>query len=247
MKLLFIDYSLAFNTRVPSCLIKKLKNQGFNTSTVHVVPWLPVRQTPGGDGWRIHLFHAHPEHRSTPGLHIEPPAVLPVNTWLSGHFQFQPHHQHSCGRPDDSTPFYTASSRREYCAFISPHHIKRYQSNIRGHCCSTSELFAEVIHALNLRLSTKARPERWDVLMTCEAWSPLKKQLATVRRTKQRRCKEGSSLWWYCESLCKEGYWKGVPEGSRGGVKTTTYSWTSVRQRSWYWTLARSKERTTPP
>ncbi len=52
VRLLFVDYSSAFNTIVPSRLLTKLKDLGLNTS-------IPDGQNPGGEGGLIHLFHPH--------------------------------------------------------------------------------------------------------------------------------------------------------------------------------------------
>ena len=49
VRMLFIDYSSAFNTIVPSKLITKLRILGLNTS-LELDPGLPDRLPPGGEG-----------------------------------------------------------------------------------------------------------------------------------------------------------------------------------------------------
>ncbi len=81
-RLLFIDYSSAFNTIVPTKLANKLTGLGLNTLTLRLDPRLPHRQTSSGEGRPVHLKLHHPERRSPAGLRSESPAILSLHTWL---------------------------------------------------------------------------------------------------------------------------------------------------------------------
>ncbi len=74
VRLLFIDYSSAFNTIVPTKLAVKLSDLGLNTS-LH-------RQTTSGESRPVHLQLHNPERRSPTGLCPEPPALLSLHTRL---------------------------------------------------------------------------------------------------------------------------------------------------------------------
>ncbi len=81
VKLLFIDYSSAFNTLVPIKLAFKLTDRGLNSSL-----WLdsrfPHRQTSSGESSPVHLKLHHSELRSPTGLCPESPALLSLHTRL---------------------------------------------------------------------------------------------------------------------------------------------------------------------
>jgi hypothetical protein len=65
--MLFIDYSLAFNTIVPSKLITKLKTLGLNTSC----NWILYIQTGHPQvvmGRKQHICHTDPQHRGPSGV-----------------------------------------------------------------------------------------------------------------------------------------------------------------------------------
>ena len=66
--MLFIDYSSAFNTIVPSKLIIKRRNLGLNTSLCNwILDFLTGRQ----QVVRVvkqHIRHADPQHRSPSGV-----------------------------------------------------------------------------------------------------------------------------------------------------------------------------------
>ena len=55
--MLFIDYSSAFNSIVPSKLITKLRTLGLNTSLCN---WILDWPLPGGKGRQQHICHAGP-------------------------------------------------------------------------------------------------------------------------------------------------------------------------------------------
>ncbi len=70
-RLLFIDYSSAFNTIVPIKLTSKLTGLGLNTSLCGLDSRFPHRQTSSGEGRPVHLKLHHPERRSPAGLRSE--------------------------------------------------------------------------------------------------------------------------------------------------------------------------------
>jgi hypothetical protein len=79
VRVLFIDYSSAFNTIVPSKLITKLRTLGLNTSLWNrILDFLMVRP-PGGKGNNI-LIHVDPQHRGPSGVPAQSPPVLPVHS-----------------------------------------------------------------------------------------------------------------------------------------------------------------------
>ncbi len=81
VRLLFIDYSSAFNTIVPTKLAVKLSDFGLNTS---LCDWIQDhhRQTTSGKGRPVHLQLHHSERRSPTGLCPEPPALLSIHPRL---------------------------------------------------------------------------------------------------------------------------------------------------------------------
>ncbi|GAA6081490.1 uncharacterized protein LOC107695764, partial [Tachysurus ichikawai] len=78
-RLLFIDYSSAFNTIVPIKLASKLMDLGLNSSLCN---WreLPLRQTSSGESRPVHLQLHHPERWSPTRLCPESPALLSLHT-----------------------------------------------------------------------------------------------------------------------------------------------------------------------
>ncbi len=79
VRLLFIDYSSAFNTIVPTKLAVKLSDLGLNTS---LDSRYPHRQTTSGESRPVHLQLHNPERRSPTGLCTEPPAILSIHPRL---------------------------------------------------------------------------------------------------------------------------------------------------------------------
>ena len=55
VRMLFIDYSSAFNTIVPSKLITKLRNLGLNTSLCNWILVFLTGRPPGGKGREQHI------------------------------------------------------------------------------------------------------------------------------------------------------------------------------------------------
>ncbi|CDQ69829.1 unnamed protein product [Oncorhynchus mykiss] len=88
--MLFIDYSAAFNTIVPTKLITKLRTLALNTSLCNWI--LPDRLTPGGEGRQQHIRHADPQHGDPSGVRAQSPPVLSVHPRLRGRARLQHHH-----------------------------------------------------------------------------------------------------------------------------------------------------------
>jgi hypothetical protein len=68
VRMLFIDYSSAFNTIVPSKLVTKLRTLGLNTSLCNWILRTPDRLPPGGEGRQHHLHHADTQHWGPTGV-----------------------------------------------------------------------------------------------------------------------------------------------------------------------------------
>ncbi len=82
VRLLFIDYSSAFNTIVPTKLAVKLSDLGPKHFTLWLDSRFPHCQTTSGESRPVHLQLNHPEHRSPTGLCPEPPAILSIHPRL---------------------------------------------------------------------------------------------------------------------------------------------------------------------
>ncbi len=79
-RLLFIDYSSAFNTIVPIKLASKLTDLGLNSS---LCDWIQDFLTSRPQVVKVGQFHLklhHPERRSPTGLCPESPALLSLHT-----------------------------------------------------------------------------------------------------------------------------------------------------------------------
>ncbi len=79
VRMLFVDYSLAFNTIVPATLVAKLQTLGLNRS-LQLDPGLPDSQKSGGQNGQQHLISPGPQHWCSAGLRPQPTLVLPVHT-----------------------------------------------------------------------------------------------------------------------------------------------------------------------
>ncbi len=73
VRMLFVDYSSAFNTIVPSTLVTK-------QISVQLDPGLPDRQKSGGQSGQQHLISPGPQHWCSAGLCPQPTPELPVHT-----------------------------------------------------------------------------------------------------------------------------------------------------------------------
>ncbi len=80
VRMLFVDYSSAFNTIVPATLVAKLQSLGLSRSLCSFDPGLPDKQKSGGQNGQQHLIFPDPQHWCSAGLHPQPTPVLPVHT-----------------------------------------------------------------------------------------------------------------------------------------------------------------------
>jgi len=79
VRLLFIDYSLAFNTIIPSKLTSKLLNLGLNSLLCNWIQDILLHRSQVVEvGW--FTSHHHPERRSATGLCSESPTLLSLHT-----------------------------------------------------------------------------------------------------------------------------------------------------------------------
>ena len=60
VRMLFIDYSSAFNTKVPTKFITKLRSLGLNTSLCNWILDFLTDRPPGGKSRQQHVCHADP-------------------------------------------------------------------------------------------------------------------------------------------------------------------------------------------
>ncbi len=79
-RLLFIDYSSAFNTIVPTKLTNKLTGLGLNTSLCDWIQDFLTGRPQVVKVGQLHLKLHHPERRSPAGLRSESPAILSLHT-----------------------------------------------------------------------------------------------------------------------------------------------------------------------
>ncbi len=80
VRMLFVDYSSAFNTIVPATLVANLQTLGLNRSLCRLDPGLPDRQKSSGQNGQQHLITPDPQHWCTAGLRPQPTPVLPIHT-----------------------------------------------------------------------------------------------------------------------------------------------------------------------
>jgi hypothetical protein len=64
----FIDYSLVFNTIVPTKLITKLRTLVLNTSLCNWILDFLTTHPPGGKSRQQHICHADPQHWGPSGV-----------------------------------------------------------------------------------------------------------------------------------------------------------------------------------
>ncbi len=82
VRMLFVDYSSAFNTIVPATLVAKLQTLGLNRSLCSwILDFLTGRSQVGQNGQQ-HIIPPDPQHWCTAGLRPQPTPVLPVHTRL---------------------------------------------------------------------------------------------------------------------------------------------------------------------
>ena len=82
VRMMFIDYSSAFNTIVPTELITKIRTLGLNTSLCN---WILDLLTDHPEVVRVGNNtnrHAAPQHGGPSGVCAQSPTLLPVHSWL---------------------------------------------------------------------------------------------------------------------------------------------------------------------
>ncbi len=72
VRMLFVDYSSAFNTIVPATLVCEAPDSGTEQISVQLDPGLPDRQKSGGQNGQQHLISPDPQHWCTAGLLLSP-------------------------------------------------------------------------------------------------------------------------------------------------------------------------------
>ncbi|KAI3375436.1 hypothetical protein L3Q82_021921 [Scortum barcoo] len=72
MRMLFVDFSSAFNTVIPDKLILKLHNLGLPSSLCHWIRDFLTNRASGGENRGQHILYTGPEHRHTTGLRAQP-------------------------------------------------------------------------------------------------------------------------------------------------------------------------------
>ncbi|KAK3560344.1 hypothetical protein QTP86_006429 [Hemibagrus guttatus] len=94
VRMLFIDFSTAFNTIIPQHLIEKLTQLNLNTSLCNwILDFLTGRPQTPSQNREQPLQHHHTEHWSPSGLCAQPTAVHFADSRLCSNAQFKPHRQ----------------------------------------------------------------------------------------------------------------------------------------------------------
>ncbi len=83
VRMLFVDYSSAFNTIVPDTGCEAPES-GTEQISVQLDPGLPDRQKLGGQNGQQHLISPDPQHWCSAGLHPQPTPVLPARHIVGG-------------------------------------------------------------------------------------------------------------------------------------------------------------------
>ncbi len=105
VRMLFVDYSSAFNTIASATLVAKLQTLGLNRSLCSwILDFLTGRSQVVRMGNQQHIISPDPQHWCTAGLRPQPTPVLPVHTRLYSNTQLECHRQicwwHNGDRPD---------------------------------------------------------------------------------------------------------------------------------------------------
>ncbi len=79
VRILFVDFSSAFNKIIPSLLQPKLTQLSVPNSVDHQ---LPNRQATASEAGNIHIQHPYDQHWSSSGLCSLPTALLSLHEWL---------------------------------------------------------------------------------------------------------------------------------------------------------------------
>ncbi len=85
VRMLFMDYSSAFNTIVPATLVAKIQTLGLNRF-LQLDQGLPDRQKSGGQNGQQHLISPDPQHWCSSGLRSQPTPILPVHYGSAKYF-----------------------------------------------------------------------------------------------------------------------------------------------------------------
>ncbi|KAI3352195.1 hypothetical protein L3Q82_005164 [Scortum barcoo] len=72
VRMLFVDFSSAFNTVIPDKLILKLHNLGLPSSLCHWIRDFLTNRPQVVRIWGQHILYTGPEHRHTTGLRAQP-------------------------------------------------------------------------------------------------------------------------------------------------------------------------------
>ncbi len=93
VRMLFIDFSSAFNTIIPQQIINKLYLLGLNNSLCNWILDFLTWKTSVSACRPQHLEHYHTEHRCPTRLCAQPAALHAADPRLHCQVQLQPHHQ----------------------------------------------------------------------------------------------------------------------------------------------------------
>ncbi len=90
VRILFVDFSSAFNTIISSLLQPKLTIRPHLCLSVD--HQLPDRQAAASEAGKILIQHPSDQHWSSSGLRSLPTALLPLHQWFSTFFSTGPHY-----------------------------------------------------------------------------------------------------------------------------------------------------------
>ncbi len=82
VRILFVDFSSAFNTIIPNLLLPKLTQLYVPTSVCQWITSFLTRQASASEAGKILIQHPHHQHWSPSGLHSLPTALLPLHQLL---------------------------------------------------------------------------------------------------------------------------------------------------------------------
>ncbi len=122
VRMLFIDFSSAFNTIIPQQLINKLNLLGLNASLCNWILDFLTGKTSVSVCRPQHLEHYHTEHRCPTGLCAQPAALHAADPRLQCQVQLQPHHQvrwwHNSGRSHQQQQWKEVAQREEVAQLV---------------------------------------------------------------------------------------------------------------------------------
>ncbi len=82
VRILFVDFSSAFNTIIPNRLLSKITLLSISTSVCQWINSFLTRQAAASEAGKILIQHLYNQHWSSLGLHSFPTALLPVHQRL---------------------------------------------------------------------------------------------------------------------------------------------------------------------